>query len=108
MLLGRLHLGLGLLGLCLLRRRDKRALGDGSAIGGVDCGVARADGLTRLVGDAVAEFFLVAVVNDLAACRRLDDGILDLDGADRLAVLAYGKGEDCRRVSLGRDFAADD
>ena len=64
--------------------------------------------MTRLVDDAVAELFLVTIVNDFAACRRLDDGVLDFDSADRLAVLAHGKGEDCRRVSLGRDPAADD
>ena len=63
--------------------------------------------MTCLVGDAAAVLFLVAIVNDLAACRRLDDGAFDLDGADRLAVLAYGKSEDCRRVSLGRDLAAE-
>lgn len=50
---------------------------------------------------------LVAIVNDLAACGPLNGSALDLDGADRLAVLAHGKGEDCCRVSLGRDLAAD-
>ena len=50
----------------------------------------------------------MTIVNDLATFGRLDDGILNLDGADRLAVLAHGKGEDRRRVSLGRDLAADD
>ena len=112
MLLGWLHHGRGFLrvglGLGLLERRDDRALGNSFVIGGVDYGIARADGLTCLVGDAAAVLFLVAIVNDLAACRRLDDGAFDLDSADRLAVRAYGKGEDCRRVSLGRELAADD
>ena len=112
MLLGWLHHGRGFLRVCLglglLGRRDDRALGNSFVIGGVDYGIARADGLTCLVGDAAAVLFLVAIVNDLAACRRLDDGAFDLDSADRLAVRAYGKGEDCRRVSLSRDLAAND
>ena len=71
--LGTLGLGLAglFLGFDLLGRHDDRALGDSGVIGGVDRGVARADGLTCLVGDAVAELFLVAIVNDFAACRRL-------------------------------------
>ena len=63
--------------------------------------------MTRLVDDAVAEFFLVAIVNDLAAFRRLDGGSFDFDGANRLTIRTHGKGEDCRRVSLGRDLAAE-
>ena len=51
---------------------------------------------------------LVAIVNDLAACGPLNGSAFNLDGTDRLAVLAYGKSEDCRRVSLGRELAADD
>ena len=112
LLLGWLHHGRGFLRvglrLGLLERRDDRALGNSFVIGGVNYGIARADGLTCLVGDAAAVLFLVAIVNDLAACRRLDDGAFDLDSADRLAVRAYGKGEDCRRVSLSRDLAAND
>ena len=50
----------------------------------------------------------MAIVNDFAAFRRQDAGAFDFDGADRLAVRAHGKGEDCRRVSLGRDGTADD
>ena len=64
--------------------------------------------MTRLVGDAGAVLFFVAIVNDLAACGRLDGSAFDLDGADRLAIFAYGKSEDCRRVSLSRELAADD
>lgn len=95
LLLGWLHRGRGFLrvglGLGLLERRDDRALGNSFVIGGVDYGIARADGLTCLVGDAAAVLFLVAIVNDLAACRRLDDGAFDLDSADRLAVRAYAR-----------------
>lgn len=99
--LGTLGLGLAglFLGFDLLGRYGERALGDSGVIGRVDHVVARADGLTRLAEDAAAEFFLVAIVNDLAACGRLDGSAFDLDGADRLAILAYGKSEDCRRVS---------
>ena len=72
LLLGWLHHGRGFLrvglGLGLLGRRDDRALGNSFVIGGVDYGIARADGLTCLVGDAAAVLFLVAIVNDLAAC----------------------------------------
>ena len=105
------NLGLGLawllLGFDLLGRRDDRALGDSFVIGGVDHSVARADGLTHHVEDAVIEFFLVAIANDLAACGRLYGSAFDLDGADCLAVRAHGKGEDCRRVSLSCDLTAD-
>ena len=61
-----------------------------------------------LVDGAVTELFFVAIVNDFAAFRRQDAGAFDLDGADRLAVRAHGKGKDRCRVSLGRDLAADD
>ena len=105
------NLGLGLawllLGFDLLGRCDDRALGDSFVIGGVDHSVARVDGLTYHVEDAVIEFFLVAIANDLAACGRLDGSAFDLDGADCLAVRAHGKGEDCRRVSLSCDLTAD-
>lgn len=84
-LLGRFLLGLGLaglfLGLGLLGRRDDRVLGDSFVIRGVDRDVARADGLTRLVDDVLAELFLVAIINDFAAFRRQDAGTFDLDGA---------------------------
>ena len=55
--------------------------------------------------DAVTE---LAIVNDLAAFGRLDGGVLNLDGADCLAVSAHGTGKDCRCISFGRYLAADD
>lgn len=83
--------GLGLVGLGVFRlgylgRCDGRTFGDCFDIEGVDRGVARADGLACLV-DAVTE---LAIVNDLAAFGRLDGGVLNLDGADCLAVSAHG------------------
>ena len=101
--------GLGLVGLGVFRlgylgRCDDHALGDSFVIGGVDHSVARADGLACLV-DAVTE---LAIVNDLAAFGRLDGGVLNLDGADCLAVSAHGTGKDCRCISFGRYLAADD
>ena len=101
--------GLGLVGLGVFRlgylgRCDGRTFGDCFDIEGVDRGVARADGLACLV-DAVTE---LAIVNDLAAFGRLDGGVLNLDGADCLAVSAHGTGKDCRCISFGRYLAADD